>query len=115
MNAVPSTAPPTAASVISQKSALSVASGSPSRNRTGTVKMMPALEVLTADAQVCAMLVSRMDPRRRTPRRTPNPSTAAMALPPIVKPILSPAYVMAAFMTSPMTMAKRIALAVASR
>ena len=115
MNAVPRIAPPTAASVISQKSAPSAASGSPSRNRTGTVKMMPELETLTADAQVCAMLVSRMEPRRSTPRRTPKPSTAAMALPVMVKPIFSPAYVIAAFMTTPITIANRIALAVASR
>ena len=115
MNAVPRIAPPTAARVISQKSAPPAASGSPSRNSTGTVKMMPELEILTADAQVWAMFVSRMDPRRRTPRSTPKPSTAAIALPPMVKPIFNPAYVIAAFMTTPMTIANTIALAVASR
>ena len=55
------------------------------------MKMMPELEVLTAEATVWAMFVSRIVPRRRTPRRTPKPSTAAMAEPVRVKPILSPA------------------------
>jgi hypothetical protein len=58
---------------------------------TGTVKMMPALVVLTVEAMVWPMLVSRIEPRRSRPRRTPKPRTAAMALPTMVKPILRPA------------------------
>ena len=53
---------------------------------------MPELEILTAEAQVWAMFVSRMEPRRsHAPAGTPKPSTAAIALPPMVKPIFSPA------------------------
>jgi hypothetical protein len=91
MNAVPSTAPAHPASVMSQKLALPIARGMPISSSTGTVKMMPLLEVFTAEAIVCPMFVSRIDPRRNTPRSTPKPSTAAMALPLRVKPILRPA------------------------
>lgn len=103
------------ASVMSQNSTLAVSSRWPICMSTGTVKMMPAFVVLTEVATVCAMLVSRIDPRRRSPRSTPNPSTAAIALPTIVNPILSPAYVIAAFMTTPRMMPKTTALTVTSR
>ncbi len=91
MNAMPSNAPAMQAAVIIQKSAPVIESVYPSRKSTGTVKITPEFEVLTAEAIVWAMLVSRIDPLRRMPRSTPKPSTAAIADPPIVKPILRPA------------------------
>ena len=90
MKTQPMIAPAMDARVSSQKLASDQVSVNPSRMSTGTVKITPELEVFTALATVCTMLVSTIVPRRRI-LRIPNPSTAAIAEPPIVNPIFRPA------------------------